>query len=101
MRYPEKAVFIKPDATIVELDERHWSVLAACLDGPRKASELLTHVLGLTHQTRNRRLFLSPLVSQGYLHYHEDSSSRAPAKSYTITANGKRLLKSRNNVLHD
>ena len=101
MRYPEKAVSIKPDASIVELDERHWSVLAACLDGPRKASELLTQVLGLTHQTRNRRLFLSPLVSQGYLHYHEDSSSRAPAKSYTLTANGNRLLKSKSNVLHE
>ena len=76
------------------LHDRHWQILEHCSVTHRKASELLVDLLGLTHQTRNRRLLLSPLIDLGYLRYRESATDKEPAKSYHITAKGRNALKS-------
>ncbi len=79
--------------TIEELTPKHFSILQLCADGPQKGKSLLEQGLGLSYQSRNKRVYLKSLVDLGLIEFTIRENKRSKQQQYRITPKGTDLLK--------
>lgn len=75
-----------------ELTSKHLDILNYCKELPRKASEILEDCLGLTCQSRNKKIFVKPLLELGLLDYTDQSYLKSKEQRYLITDKGRTLI---------
>ncbi len=75
-----------------DLNENHFEILQLCLYGPKKGRFLLEESLGLTYQSRNKGVFLKPLLDLGLIEFTIKDYEKSKQQQYAITAEGKALL---------
>jgi len=75
-----------------DLNENHFEILQLCLNGPKKGRFLLEESLGLTYQSRNKGVFLKPLLDLGLIEFTIKDYEKSKKQQYAITAEGKALL---------
>ncbi len=74
------------------LGSKHIKILQLCTDGPKKGKSLLEDGLGLTYQSRNKRVYLKPLLSLGFLTFTEKEYKKSKQQQYAITQKGRDFL---------
>ncbi|MGV3632009.1 MAG: ATP-binding protein [Bacteroidota bacterium] len=82
----------KAAASFAELEEKHYKVLNFCKDDPQKSQEIIEDGLQLSFQTRNKRLFLKPLLDLGLLEWTDKENPKSKKQAYKLTEKGKKAL---------
>jgi uncharacterized protein len=85
----------KPDKkqwTLESLTPKHFSILKLCAEGPQKGKALLEEGLGLSYQSRNKRVYLKPLRDLGLLEFTIKENKKSKEQQYRITPKGVELL---------
>lgn len=80
--------------TLEELTQKHFSVLQLCAEGPQKGKFLLEKGLGLTYQSRNKRVYLKALRDLRLLEFTIKGNEKSKEQQYRITPKGVSLLES-------
>lgn len=75
-----------------DLTKRHFDLLRLCSREPQKGRLLLEKGLGLTYQSRNKGVYLKPLLELGLLAFTEKKNLKSKQQKYMITPKGKVLL---------
>jgi len=85
----EKIKTPKPTITNVgALSSKHKSILKYCLNEPKKGKEIIEEHLGLTYQSKNKNLFLKPLVDLALLEWTIPENPKNKQQAYRITKKG-------------
>jgi predicted transcriptional regulator len=63
-----------------------------CAKRPEKGRTLLEKGLGLTYQSRNRSVYLNPLLDLGLLVFTDKENEKSKQQRYAITEKGKALI---------
>ena len=77
--------------TIETLTEKHFRILQLCKNGPQKGRKLLEEGLGLSFQSRNKRVYLKSLVDLGLLEFTIKDNIKSKQQRYAITPKGSKL----------
>lgn len=85
-----KTVEIK---NINELTDRHQSILKLLFVEPLKGKEIIEEHLGLTYQSRNKKLFLKPLLDLELIAWTIPENPKSKQQAYRITQKGKEAIK--------
>jgi predicted AAA+ superfamily ATPase/predicted transcriptional regulator len=83
----------KKALTLDELSAKHIKLLRFCKDEPKKGERLLTKGLGLSYQSRNKRVYIKPLMNLDLLEFTIPEYEKSKKQRYRITAKGKAFLK--------
>lgn len=75
------------------LTPKHIRLLRLCAEGPQKGRELLEEGLGLTYQSRNRRVYLQSLKELGLLDFTIRTNEKSKQQRYCITPKGEDFLR--------
>ncbi len=89
----QKAKPAEKQWTLEELTPKHFSILQLCAEGPQKGKFLLEKGLGLTYQSRNKRVYLKALRELGLLEFTIKGNEKSKEQQYRITPEGLDLLK--------
>lgn len=81
--------------TLSELTNKHFKLLSLCIEKPQKGKTLLEKGLNLTYQSRNKRVYLTPLMELGLLSFTIKDNEKSKEQRYQITEKGKTILKDR------
>lgn len=79
-----------------DLSQKHLKLLRLCQREPQKSKDLLEKGLGMSHQTRNKRMYIKPLVDMGLLAYTVPEYKKSKEQRYKITEKGEHFLNSKN-----
>lgn len=85
-----KTVEIK---NINELTDKHQSILKLLFVEPLKGKEIIEEHLGLTYQSRNKKLFLKPLLDLELIAWTIPENPKSKQQAYRITQKGKEAIK--------
>ncbi len=92
----EAAVYAKTKKamlwTIEDLKNDHFNVLAFCATEPAKGKDILEKALGLSFQSRNKRVYLKPLMDLGLIEFTDHTYLKSKLQKYRITSKGMELL---------
>ncbi len=77
--------------TIETLTPKHLRILQLCIKRPQKGRTLLEQGLGLSYQSRNKRVYLKSLVDLGLLTFTIKENIRSKKQRYAITPKGLKL----------
>ena len=75
------------------LTPKHIRLLRLCAEAPQKGKTLIEEGLGLTYQSRNKRVYLQPLKELGLLDFTIKANEKSKQQRYCITARGEELLR--------
>lgn len=78
---------------IKDLNAKHLKILSLCKEKPQKGKAIIEKGLGLTYQSRNKRVYLKPLLSLGFLKYQDSENLKSKQQKYKITRKGIDYLK--------
>jgi uncharacterized protein len=90
----QKAKPAEKQWTLEELTPKHFSILQLCAEGPQKGKFLLEKGLGLSYQSRNKRVYLKALRKLGLLEFTIKGNEKSKEQQYRITPKGVDLLES-------
>lgn len=85
-----KTVGIK---NINDLSDKHKSILKLLLIEPLKGKEIIENHLGLTYQSRNKKIFLKPLLDLELIAWTIPENPKSKQQAYRITEKGKETIK--------
>lgn len=89
----KKPISVKKEiTTIEELTEKHLRVLTYCQKEPQTAKNILEDLLGLTEQTRNKRIYIKPLLDLELLEFTEKENIKSRNQAYRLTEKGRVLI---------
>lgn len=71
-----------------DLSDKHLKILKACFLSPHAGRDLIELVLGLSYQSINKRKYISPLLSLGFIDYSITNNKKSKNQRYFITAKG-------------
>jgi predicted AAA+ superfamily ATPase len=78
--------------TLDDLKIDHFKVLAYCTSEPAKGKDILENALGLSYQSRNKQVYLKPLLDLGLIEYTDNIYLKSKQQKYRITIKGNDLL---------
>lgn len=81
---------------IKNLNEKHLKILSLCEKKPQKGKVLIEKGLGLTYQSRNKRVYIKPLINLGFLKFKDTENLKNKQQKYKITRKGLDYLKNQN-----
>lgn len=84
-----------------DLTKKHFDLLQLCSTEPQKGRLLLENGLGLTYQSRNRGVYLKPLLDLGLLAFTETENLKSKQQKYGITSKGEALLRNYKRLFSD
>lgn len=79
--------------TIKSLNYKHHKILQLCAREPQKGKTLIEKGLELTYQSRNKRIYLKPLIALNLIEFTIKHNIKSKQQRYQITAKGLNLLK--------
>lgn len=71
---------------------KHLSILKFCEKEPKKGKDIIEELLHLTYQSRNKKIFLKPLLDLGLLDYSDKDFLKNKKQTYYLTEAGKNAL---------
>lgn len=74
------------------LPEKYLSILKYCDPEPKKGKEIIEELLGLTYQSRNKKIFLKPLLDLGLIDYSDKEFLKSKKQTYFVTELGKNVI---------
>jgi len=92
----EKYIITKKEREIKldleNLPEKYLSILKFCKTEPKKGKEIIEELLGLTYQSRNKKIFIKPLLDLKLIDYTDKDYLKSKKQTYTLTEIGKSVL---------
>jgi predicted AAA+ superfamily ATPase/predicted transcriptional regulator len=81
----------------IELDENNLpktyiSILDFCKNEQKKGREILETLLRKTYQSRNKRMYIKPLVDLNLLEFSNKEHIKSKEQAYLLTEKGKKIL---------
>lgn len=77
---------------IDELPDKYVSILEYCKSEPKKGKEIIEELLELTYQSRNKNIYLKPLLDLKLIDYTNKAYLKSKQQRYTLTALGKDVI---------
>jgi uncharacterized protein len=74
------------------LTEKHFDILRLCAKKPEKGKTLVENGLGLGYHSRNRSVYLKPLLKLGFLEFTIKDNEKSKKQRYAITPEGRAFL---------
>ena len=74
------------------LPEKYLSILKYCEIEPKKGKDIIEELLGLTYQSRNKKIFIKPLLDLGLIDYTDKEFLKSKKQTYYVTELGKTFL---------
>lgn len=84
---PEKVA-----STLDQLSDEHFKILAFCKTEARQSKEIIADCLHLSFQTRNKRLYIKPLLGLGLLEWTDKENPKNRKQQYRLTEKGRALV---------
>lgn len=81
-----------PASRISELTADHFKILSFCKLEAKQSKEIIQDCLGLSFQTRSKRMFLKPLLDLGLLEWTDSENPKNRNQRYRLTKLGKQQL---------
>lgn len=81
---------------INDLPKKYVSILEYCKNEPKKGKEIIEDLLRLTYQSRNKKIYIKPLLDLKLIDYTNKEYLKSKQQTYTLTELGKEVL-SKNN----
>ncbi|MCE3295509.1 MAG: hypothetical protein K0R65_1223 [Crocinitomicaceae bacterium] len=78
--------------SLAELEENHYKVLEFCQEAPRQSKEIIEDGLHLSFQTRNKRIYIKPLLDLGLLEWTDQENPKSKKQAYRLTEKGRKAL---------
>lgn len=78
--------------TIEALPSKYLSILKFCEKEPKKGKEIIEELLHLTYQSRNKKIFLKPLLELGLIDYTDKEFLKNKKQTYYLTDTGKNVI---------
>lgn len=75
-----------------ELGPKHLKVLSMCLEKPMKGKELIEVGLRLSYQSRNKKVYLKPLIEIKLISFTEKDFVKSKEQRYEITKKGREFI---------
>ena len=75
-----------------DLPEKYLSILRYCNSKPKKGKEIIEDLLGLTYQSRNKKIYLKPLLDLGLIDYSDKEFLKSKKQTYFVTELGKNVI---------
>ncbi len=85
---------VRKQWALEDLTPKHLQLLRLCALSPEKGRTLLEDGLGLTYQSRNKGVYLKPLIDLGLLEFTIKENEKSKKQRYALTALGKEFLRS-------
>ena len=82
-------------STIAELTETHKEILRFCMSEPKKGKEIIEDLLNLSYQTRNKNMYIKPLIDLGLLSYTDLNYLKSKQQKYKTTKTGVEYISER------
>lgn len=79
-------------SSIDELYSEHYKILNFCKNTPKKSKEIIVSCLGLSFQTRNKRIYIKPLQDLGLLEWTDTENPKNRNQQYQLTKKGRELI---------
>lgn len=79
-------------STVGELLDEHFKILTFCKTEPKQSKNIIEDCLGLSFQTRNKRLFIKPLLDLALLEWTDKENPKNRKQQYCLTEKGRELL---------
>jgi uncharacterized protein len=80
-------------SSLEQLTDEHYKILLFCQKEAKGSKEIIEDCLGLSFQTRNKRLFINPLHDLALLEWTDKENPKSKKQKYQLTQNGRDLLK--------
>lgn len=84
-----------PVNSMYELTNIHKDILRFCMDEPRKGKEIIEGMLNLTYQSRNKTIYLKPLIELGLLAFTDLNYLKSKQQKYKTTNTGIEFINER------
>lgn len=81
------------DLDINNLPEKYLSILIYCEKEPKKGIDIIENLLKLTYQSRNKKVFLKPLLELKLIDYTDNEFIKNKKQAYKLTEFGLSILK--------
>lgn len=78
--------------TLKDLNNKHIKILNLCTKEPQKGKILIEKGLGLTYQSRNKRIYIKPLLELNLLEFNDKEKIKSKQQRYKITPRGLKYL---------
>ncbi|MEX1191730.1 MAG: AAA family ATPase [Brumimicrobium sp.] len=80
--------------SLEELTEKHFDLLSFCASSPQKGKTMLEEGLGLSYQSRNKRVYIKPLMDLGLLEFTIPEFEKSKEQKYRLTEKGRKVISS-------
>lgn len=77
---------------INDIPPKYLSILQFCQNEPKKGKDIIEDFLGLTYQSRNKKIFLKPLIDFGLLDFTDKDYLKSKKQTYRLTEEGRKVL---------
>lgn len=74
------------------LSEKYIVILKYCSTEPKKGKDIIENLLKKTYQTRNKKIFLKPLLDLELIEFTNKNYIKSKEQAYQLTEKGKELL---------
>lgn len=82
-------------SSLYELTDKHKEILRFCMEKPKKGKEIIEGLLDLSYQTRNKTIYLKPLLDLGLLSFTDLNYLKSKQQKYQTTKTGIELITER------
>jgi hypothetical protein len=82
-------------SSIFDLTDVHKEILRFCMNEPKKGKEIIEEFLSLSYQTRNKTMYLKPLLDLGLLSFTDLNYLKSKQQKYQTTKTGIELITER------
>jgi hypothetical protein len=76
--------------SLKELTDQHFKVLNFCKKEAKSSKEILVNCLGLSFQSRNKRLFIKPLLDLDLVEWTDKDYPKSRNQKYFLTKKGRK-----------
>lgn len=83
----------KQEYSLDHLGTKHLELLRFCSTDPQKGRTMLEEGLGMSYQSRNKRIYIKPLMELGLLAFTIPEHEKSKQQRYRLTEKGRALLK--------
>lgn len=93
----EKYKVLKPKEETPQLDtknlpEKYLSILKYCSKSPKKGKEIIEDLLKKTYQSRNKKIFLRPLLDLELIEFTNKDFIKSKEQAYQLTEKGRGVI---------
>ncbi|MBI1837332.1 MAG: ATP-binding protein [Flavobacteriia bacterium] len=81
-----------PELEKNNLPEKYLTILKYCSSEPKKGKEIIEILLQKTYQSRNKKIFLKPLLDLELLEFTNKEYIKSKEQAYQLTEKGKEVL---------